>query len=340
MRIRTLMLAGCLCWMGLLSGCSSTPYYSESQESLNELCRQAGVDFFYDPVVRSVTLSRSGRSAVLVIDSRAVVVEGQEFLLNEPVKVSGSQVYVSADFRDRVLCRLDANLCQGAAADHRWRVMIDPGHGGKDPGATGAHGIQEKEVALDISRRLAQQLERDGYEVRMTRRTDEFLSLEERTEQAARWKADVYISIHANASESRQVSGFEVWAPRQLTREDFAETQRRKNHQIFFQGMKMASGRSALERTLEDLLYRYKQAESSQLADKISRRWRRDLSPYNRGIKESGFFVLRNTLIPSVLVEVGFITNAAEARRFKDASYRQEIAGMLAQGILEYIREL
>lgn len=334
------MLAGCVGWAVLMSGCSSTPYYSQTQESLNELCRQAGVDFSYDPVVRSVALARAGRSAALLIDSRVAVLEGQDIVLNEPVRVQGGQVYVSADFRERVLCRLDARLCQGTAADHRVRIMIDPGHGGKDPGATGAYGIKEKDVVLDISRRLAQRLERDGYEVRMTRRTDEFLSLEERTEAAARWKADVYISIHANASESRQASGFEVWAPRRLTREDFAETQRRKNHQILFQDLKMTTGRAALERTLEDLLYRYKQAESSQLADKISRRCRRDLSPYNRGIKESGFFVLRNTLIPSVLVEVGFITNTTEARRFKDASYRQEIAGMLAQGVLDYIREL
>ena len=340
MLLKKIVLGGAVLSVLLLCGCQTVPYDSSGRrESLNALCRQWNIELRYDPVVRSVQLIKNRQTIHLLVDSRTAVLGTREILLSSTVSARGDEIYVPPDFRERVLCRLDQQFCAGRTTPRAFRIVIDPGHGGKDPGAVGAYGLKEKDVVLDISRRLAKLLKQDGYDIRVTRNSDKFISLGLRTEYAADWNADLFISVHANASESRQAAGFEVWAPRILKYEDMSEPQRLKNHRIFFKHFNMKSGHRFLEKTLEDMLYRHKRAESLKLASRISQKCLRSISPRNRGVKESGFFVLRNTLVPSVLIEVGFITNRTEARRFQSPSHRQEVAGMLARGILEYMRE-
>jgi len=325
--------------VAVLIGCATSSSRRAEGESLEELCRQAGIGYTYDPVTRGARLTKGSKTVSVLVGSDAVWLGDQKIMLQEPVQLSKDKVKVSADFKEKVFSLFASAGIPGGRQRGKIRVMIDPGHGGKDPGAI-AYKIKEKEIVLDISRRLERLLKDEGCEVRMTRGGDQFISLEQRTEIAAQWKADFFISVHANSSESKQVKGFEVWAPRVLTYEDFREDQRRKNHQIAFNQLNMKKHDRALEKTVEDLFYRHKREQSLKMAAVVSRQCSREAALNNRGVKQSGFFVLRNTLIPSILVEVGFVSNNREAEKLQTGAYRQQIAEMLAVGIRDYIQSL
>ncbi|MEW5895342.1 MAG: N-acetylmuramoyl-L-alanine amidase [Candidatus Omnitrophota bacterium] len=322
-----------------LSGCVSAPPVQSTTENLAELAKSMGVGFSYDPVTRSALLFKNESRVHALVGSDVVVMGNDRILLNAPVTIKGDDVFVSQDFREKVLSRMDQSVSVEKVRKGGLRIVIDPGHGGKDSGAVGNH-LKEKDIVLDISRRLERILKDSGYDVKMTRSSDIFISLEGRTESAAEWNADIFISIHANSSESYRADGFEIWAPRDLTHEDFAESQRRKNEKILFKQMKMRQNNSALEKTLNDMIYNYKHDRSAVLASIISKNCTKSVGIGNRGVKQSGFFVLRNTLVPSVLAEVGFISNRNEAEKLRSSSFRQEIAEMLAEGIKEYHRGL
>lgn len=172
-------------------------------------------------------------------------------------------------------------------------VMIDPGHGGRDPGAVG-NGLQEKEINLFISRRLQRTLEQRGYRVAMTRSSDFELDLQPRVDIAERANATVFVSIHANAiSLSRpEVNGLETYY--------------------------YSSGRN-LARAIHSSVLR-----STNLRD--------------RGVRQARFYVLRNTSMPAVLVETGFITGREDSARLRSNAAREQIADAIAQGIIDYLR--
>ncbi len=219
------------------------------------------------------------------------------------------------------------------------QIVIDPGHGGKDPGAIGVKGLQEKGVVLDIAKRLKKILEHDGVQVKMTRETDEFISLPERTQFASRTKADLFISIHANSSPARSICGMEVFSLSDLGSWERNEVQRKENQRILFNRLAMKAMPAQVQDIVEDMLYCHKQTESDILALKVIDKTTKLAKTKNRGLKYSRFFVLRNTLVPAVLVEVGFLTNPKEEALLNTGAYRQKIADGLAASLLDYIHE-
>lgn len=174
-------------------------------------------------------------------------------------------------------------------------VVLDPGHGGKDPGAVGIGGLQEKNVVLPISDHVRQTLESNGIQVKMTRRRDRFISLAGRTEMANRVDADLFISVHANAIS--------------LRRQDVNGTE------TFY----YSNGRGLA------------QAIQRSIISKINMR--------DRGVKKANFYVLRNSSMPAVLVEVGFVTGREDAPRLADPNFRKRMADAIADGILQYVRQ-
>jgi N-acetylmuramoyl-L-alanine amidase len=174
-------------------------------------------------------------------------------------------------------------------------ITIDPGHGGKDPGAIGIGGLQEKDVVLPISLEVSRILQQNGVQVVMTRNRDYFVSLAGRAQMANRARADIFVSIHANAiSMSRpDVNGVETF---------------------------------------------YYSYSGQRLANAIQSRILRNIRIGNRGVKQARFYVLRNTAMPSALVEVGFVTGRYDAPRLATSAFRSQMAQAIAEGILEYIR--
>ncbi|MEM9164399.1 MAG: N-acetylmuramoyl-L-alanine amidase [Cyanobacteria bacterium P01_F01_bin.4] len=174
-------------------------------------------------------------------------------------------------------------------------VMIDPGHGGRDPGAVGIGGLQEKELNLWISQRVQQRLSDQGIQARMTRSDDRELDLQPRVDIAERANATIFVSIHANAiSLSRpDVNGLETY--------------------YYSSGIGLA-------RTIHNRVLR-----QTDLRD--------------RGVRRARFYVLRNTSMPAVLVETGFVTGREDVVRFRNLSERQQIADAIADGVVDYLRQ-
>lgn len=215
-------------------------------------------------------------------------------------------------------------------------IIIDAGHGGKDPGAIGRFGEQEKKIVLDISMRLKKILQNKGIKVKMTRARDEFISLQKRTEIASRSKADLFVSVHANSSPVRSVHGLEVYTAKYLGFKERNAEQRKTNQRLMFNHLSMKRGASGVEKIVSDMLYVHKQAKAETLAKQLAKKTAKRIKTKNRGKKESQFYVVKNTLIPAILIEVGFLSNPKESKLLQTSTYRQRVARGIAESILEY----
>ena len=325
----------------IVNGCASskpanTTAYHE--KFLKKLCEHYGISLQWDHISQLITLTYEGKETKILVGSPMAIVNGDAITLSGPVVMIESSIVVPADFIVKVVEPMRVKSTAPAYPSLAIReVIIDPGHGGKDPGAVGVSGAQEKDIVLDIAKRLKKILENRGLRVIMTRETDVFISLQERTEIASRSKADLFISIHANSSLVQTVYGIEVFSLKGLSSLEQNEAQREMNHQILFKSLTMKRHNENLEKILADMLYSYKQAESHELADHAAEKISRFVKTKNRGMKYARFYVLRNTLIPAVLVEVGFLSNTREERLLANGLYRQKVADGLAKSILEYV---
>ena len=182
---------------------------------------------------------------------------------------------------------------------NKFLVVIDPGHGGPDPGAIGIGGLRETDIVLDISKMVKKLLTEKGVQVRLTRKNEVDLDLSPRVEYANRVSADIFVSIHANASRGkrRDINGLETY---------------------YYRGWR---GRLLAKRIQKHILY---------------------VSPGSpdRGVKQGRFYVIKNTRMPAVLVEIGFLTGRLDARRLEKSIHRRRISYAIAKGILEYLSKV
>lgn len=222
-------------------------------------------------------------------------------------------------------------------------IVLDPGHGGHDPGAIGASGLTEKDVTLDIARRVRRILEEDyNLEVHLTRESDAYLELDERTRYANSKKADLFVSVHANASHKRLTAGVETYF---LNWTNDAEALRVAARENRISVEKMKQSQSELGMILTSLERESKRDESLRLAHYIQRSLISGLSTRYSGMNDLGvkhalFYVLVGAEMPSVLVEVAFISNPREEKLLRNKSFRDSAAKSLASGIYRYILSL
>ncbi len=310
----------------------------EGRMHLKDLCERQGIRWQWDHVLQTAALQVDGTQARLLVGSDILLLGKEPVKLSAPVTIVQSSVMVPLDLKSQLTGKSLKEPAQTPAYFFRQlrEIVVDAGHGGKDPGATGRTGLKEKGVVLDIAQKLRAILQGKGVKVTMTRDGDEFISLNERTEIASRSKADLFISIHANSSPASGVSGLEVFSLRDLGTIEKNEAQRKINHEIMFKHLSMSKNPSKVDEIVSDMLYTSKQSVSEALAPRLVAATSRLAKTQNRGEKRARFFVLRNTLIPALLVEVGFLSNAKEEKLLKTSSYRQKIAEGLAKSILDY----
>jgi len=219
------------------------------------------------------------------------------------------------------------------------RIVVDAGHGGHDPGALGVGGSREKDVVLQIALRLARKLKEElGLDVVLTRSTDVFIELKERTAIANQVGADLFVSIHANAALNRNSNGIETYYLNLAKTEKVAQLAAQEN------GTSLEKV-SVLQAVLFDLMANYKLNDSAQLADDVQKAvYHRVGAKYsgvkNLGVKQGPFYVLVGATMPSILVETAFLSNEREEARLKDPAYQECTTEGIVDGIREYIASL
>ena len=210
-------------------------------------------------------------------------------------------------------------------------IVIDPGHGGKDPGALGSGSLQEKGIVLSISHKLREVLTARGYNVLMTRDTNRFIPLKERTKFATQHKADLFLSIHANASENSKAEGIETYYLNITSTDKAAEKIAAREN--------ANSGYSIqeLETLLEGLIQESKSEDSKRLARHVQDTLVHNTGAVDRGVKHARFVVLIGTKVPAILIETGFVSNPVEGQKLATAAYQRKIADAIAQGVDKFL---
>lgn len=332
----------------ILAGCQGNRGYvkqSIPENSLTLICEQRNLPWQWDSLSHVLTFPNKDVSVKVMAGSRLVVAGDQRIMLSYPVERKSNTIIVPPDFMRKVFGPEEEqkNVPAGLPPLILGRfktVMIDAGHGGHDSGAYGQRGAVEKDIVLDVAQKLKADLEKMGFAVLMTRDNDEFISLQKRTEMATQKNVDLFLSIHANSvkSKNRKIKGLEIYYARKLD-PDTDITQRKSNESQLFKNYEIAGDRSVPEKILSDMMYTNKMEDSYDLAEKIIQKAAKDINALNRGNRPAGFYVVKNTLIPAVLFEIGYLTNENEAKLLKTPEYRQKIADTIAESIKEFNNE-
>ncbi|HRJ52653.1 MAG TPA: N-acetylmuramoyl-L-alanine amidase [Candidatus Thiothrix moscowensis] len=219
-------------------------------------------------------------------------------------------------------------------------VVIDPGHGGKDPGAIGPNGTQEKEVVLQIARRLKKQIDQSkGMKAVLTRDSDRFIPLRDRMDIAHAHKANLFISIHADANNNARVNGSSVY----ILSENGASSEAahllaesENSYDLKFGGQSLSDTRSHIASVLLDLSQNAMIERSLYVAKGVLGELAKVNNPLRNRVESARFVVLRSPDIPSMLVETAFISNPTEERRLRTAEYQQQLADAMFRGVKRY----
>ena len=219
-------------------------------------------------------------------------------------------------------------------------IVIDAGHGGKDPGAIGYRGTKEKDIALDVAKRLEKKISKNmDVKVVMTRDEDIFLRLSERTKIANENNGSLFISIHTNAAEDRRASGFETFLIGLNKNEYAAKVAARENAVLELEGKsgQELTGEDLIQATIAQAAFA---SSSETFADMVQKEIKKRVQSRDRGVKQAGFVVLARASMPNVLVELGFISNPAEEKKLRSPQYRDQLATAIYRAVQQYEKTL
>lgn len=338
-----------------------------SYVSLHEFKNSLPFSTSYDIITGRGRLFFRNHSAVYMIGASVFIVDGKLHVAGRPVMRKNGLVLLPLD----MVTTISRTVHSMEARDKGNRVVfvpvknqagtvttrvkpghepitffvIDPGHGGKDPGAIGKGKMREKDLTLELAKRLASELKRTfpGKKIYLTRNRDRFITLLKRTEIANRHlkrnQNGVFISIHGNASISSRISGFETYYLSQNPSNEAArKTAALENNVIVLEDHKGKGKYNQVEYIEAMMITTQIQKESSQLAEDIQKGLDRTISRFkSRGVRRADFYVLRGVLMPAVLVEVGFVTNSKESRYLRTRAHQQRIVRGIVQGLKNFI---
>ncbi|MCH7589468.1 N-acetylmuramoyl-L-alanine amidase [PVC group bacterium] len=281
-----------------------------------------------------------------------IIINGRLYSMDEAFGMSDGKVRVPSDFLAlyRKITKKRKRKFRRDVSEKRVivkkavglkKIVLDPGHGDHNFGAVGRRGTKEKNVVLDIALHLKKLLKSQGKELVMTRNRDVFVKLSERARIANKFQTDFFVSIHANASKNRGANGVEVYYLSQKT-DDYSRAVTAMENQSFDLKQEEKEGLLASSKGTEQIVKELKftefRKESIDMAASIQKELARVVKTKNRGVKSANFYVLRKVNSPSVLVEVGFLTNPGEERKLATKSYRKIVAQAIYRGIMNYDR--
>jgi len=348
---------------------------------LSDIVKALNLDHRYSPTIGTFWIDTGQKGIIFINNSNRVYIGNRVVYLRDAVRISGDEPFVSADgvdlilqemFGKTVVWKYDGSVFtvgsglkghiaarpkqeksetvaskRGARARTGYdigTIIIDAGHGGKDPGGIGYRGLKEKDIVLGVAEELKKELKRRlrGKTIIMTREEDRFISLEERGKIANEVEPSrnpIFVSIHANVSFMPATSGFESYF---LSIDPFGEKARdvakKENSVLNFEIEDYNEYIQEILNRIVDIEYR---RESMRLAADIQRRLRGTVGGQSkdRGVKSAFFYVLKASKMPAVLVEVGFVTNKNEALNLETSEYQRKIAKGIAFGIEDFVND-
>ena len=345
----SLTLSGCASQYGVIRT-PKIPLYNQtisfgSVEYIPILryCEYYDVDWDWDLVAQRIELKKDNQKLVLRPDSKLALLDGNPVEFNEKVEYKNGTAYIpvsAAIYISKRLFELEGKPIPSRGVHNIRTVVIDPGHGGKDPGAIGRYGGKEKNIVLDVSKRLKNKLKKKGLNVYLTRERDTFIPLKKRPRIAKSKNADLFISIHANASRRSRAKGFEVYYLSEATDDNARALAASENASLKFEnGNGENNNTSSNDPTVWDLKLTEQRRQSKGLAYYICNIASDNLNMKKRGVKGARFAVLRGAESPAILVEIGFLSNRREESQLKTSSFRDKIASAIAESIVAYKRE-
>ena len=316
--------------------------------SLAKICDFYGIDYRYDSFTRTAAINKGSSHIIVRAEGEKALINAELVKVDKPAILSGNILLVPLSFVKNSMApmigyvpaaRIPAEV-EGLKKFRIKTIILDPGHGGNDPGAIGRRShVKEKVLTLQMARKLKSILEDAGINIIMTRDSDVFIPLPKRAEVANKSGADLFVSVHINASRARSLRGFECYYLSNATDDNARALEAFENSSLRMDDGASAEHSRPLDKTLWDMALTENRLESSELAGYICDAINESLAMGNRGVRTARFYVLKHTTIPAVLVESGYISNKYEESRLKDPEFLNRIAESVAQGILRYKRE-
>lgn len=256
------------------------------------------------------------------------------------IKYTNNEIRFTSISTDKKIIKKNVDL---RSEKEKWEfktIVIDAGHGGKDPGAIGYSGTKEKDITLDVAKRLEKKLSKNmNVKIIMTRNEDVFLRLSERTKIANESNGNLFISIHTNAAEDRRASGFETFLIGPNKNEAAVRVAARENAVLELEGTtgKKLTNEDLIKATIAQSAFASK---SEQFASMVQKEIKKRVQSPDRGVKQAGFYVLMGASMPNVLVELGFISNPSEEKKLRSPQYRDQLATAIYRAVEQYQKTL
>ena len=328
-----------------LSSTGSEPYINEKTEKIvfyldnKKIKITNGITFLLidDNIYQlSSKVVRQNNEYFVHIDSFINIVNSS--LQNLSIISNSSEIIISSTAKTKNVAIKNIDI-----EKNKWKfstIIIDPGHGGKDPGAVGYRGTLEKDIALDVAKRLEKKISKNmKVKTVLTRDEDIFLKLGERTRIANENNGSLFISIHANAATDRRASGFETFLIGPNKNEAAVRVAARENSVLELEGVagKKLTNEDLIQATIAQSAFASKSEKFAALVqEEIGKR----VQGKNRGVKQAGFYVLMGASMPNVLVELGFISNLAEEKKLRSSQYREVLATAIFRALEKYEKTL
>ena len=219
-------------------------------------------------------------------------------------------------------------------------IVLDPGHGGQDPGAISVSGKYEKDLTLKMAKETKALLEKRGYKVVLTRDKDFYIPLRGRIKKAHEANGDLFISIHADSAKSKSATGLSIYTISETAsdKEAAALAERENKSDILF-GMDLSDYQPEVGNILIDIAKKYAMDQSSVYADEVVREMKKEIKLREKAHRFAGFVVLKSPNIPSVLLEMGYLSNPTEDKLMQKESYRKKLATALANAVDSYFKK-
>ena len=330
--------------------CISSALYAQSKDQntidVDSLSRRFKLDISYNDISGDVILADKKFQLKIIPGMSQFELNLKTYELPRPISVSNGQIFMDRKVLDYLVQKQQTPVAKESiypkVLPKDFTVVIDPGHGGKDPGTSGENGVLEKKVALTVSLMVKDELEHMGATVVMTRVGDVFIPLPERPLVASTIGSDLFISIHLNSAKDTTVEGVEVFVYRFREQEYENSRSDSMTQNISFKKSLLVDD-CYISMGMENEIMRLQLfscvEQSQKLASRILSNVLEGGSISSRGIKEANFVVLRNATCPSVLIEMGFLSHAETESKFQTNAYCKLMANRIANGIAKYWKE-